>query len=158
MPGKGKAKQPKETSRVVVGVDGSKASERALRWARYFADNADMTLEAVMAWQHTVDWAPVVPVEMTVDINQHAHAEQALRACIDRAFGDDPPKHLKLHTAEGNPAKVLIDRSRKALMVVLGSRGHGGFSGLMLGSVSTLVARHAACPVLIVHGDQEPPV
>lgn len=157
MPGTGKPKHKKGTNRVVVGVDGSKASERALRWGRFIADSAEATLEAVMAWQHTVEWAPVIPVEMAVDVDQHDHAKQALHACAERAFGDRPPKNLKLRTAEGYPAKVLIDRSKEATMVVLGSRGHGGFSGLMLGSVSTLVVRHGSCPVLIIHGDEEPP-
>ncbi|MEI2778366.1 MAG: universal stress protein [Tetrasphaera sp.] len=157
MPGSGKPKDKKGTNRVVVGVDGSKASERALRWGRFIADNADATLEAVMAWQHTVEWAPVIPLELSIDVDQGEHAKQALHACTERAFKGKPPKKLKLHTGEGYPAKVLIDRSKEAMMVVLGSRGHGGFSGLMLGSVSTLVARHGSCPVLIIHGDEEPP-
>jgi nucleotide-binding universal stress UspA family protein len=58
---------------------------------------------------------------------------------------------------EGGASKVLLDASEGAIMLVVGSRGHGGFAGLMLGSVSANVAAHASCPVLVIHGDQAPP-
>jgi nucleotide-binding universal stress UspA family protein len=61
---------------------------------------------------------------------------------------------MRLIAQEGNPAKVLIDRSTGAQMLVVGSRGHGGFAGLLLGSVSSKCAEHAHCPVLIVHGSR----
>ena len=58
---------------------------------------------------------------------------------------------------EGNAAKVLLEASEGARMLVVGSRGHGGFSGLLLGSVSAACAEHARCPVVVVHGDGPPP-
>jgi hypothetical protein len=62
----------------------------------------------------------------------------------------DPPSHLKTQISEGNAAKVLIDLSREADLLVIGSRGHGGFTGLLLGSVSQHVSAHSACSVIIV--------
>jgi nucleotide-binding universal stress UspA family protein len=59
---------------------------------------------------------------------------------------------LSTKTLHGPPARTLIEESRNAFMLVLGSRGHGGFAGLLLGSVSTACAQHAHCPVLIMHG------
>ena len=64
---------------------------------------------------------------------------------------------MQLVVREGGAAKVLLEASEGAVMLVVGSRGHGGFAGLLLGSVSANVAEHAGCPVFIVHGDQPPP-
>jgi nucleotide-binding universal stress UspA family protein len=64
---------------------------------------------------------------------------------------------LRRLVSEGGAAKVLLDTSQGAIMTVVGSRGHGGFAGLLLGSVSANVAEHASCPVLVIHGDQAPP-
>jgi nucleotide-binding universal stress UspA family protein len=72
-------------------------------------------------------------------------------------FGDQLPEGLRLLVQEGGAAKVLLDAGEGAVMLVVGSRGHGGFAGLLLGSVSANVAEHASCPVFIVHGDQGPP-
>jgi nucleotide-binding universal stress UspA family protein len=74
-------------------------------------------------------------------------------------FDDQPPAGLKLElqVQEGGAAKVLLGAGEGAVMIVVGSRGHGGFAGLLLGSVSANVAEHASCPVFIVHGDQAPP-
>jgi nucleotide-binding universal stress UspA family protein len=82
--------------------------------------------------------------------------EKVLTDTVDATFGADRPAELKLTVAEGPPAAVLVDRSAGALMLVVGSRGHGGFMGLLLGSISANVAEHASCPVLVVHGNQLP--
>jgi nucleotide-binding universal stress UspA family protein len=65
---------------------------------------------------------------------------------------------MNLVVREGNPAHVLLESSAGAMMLVVGSRGRGGFAGLILGSVSAAVAEHASCPVLVVHGDKPVPV
>ena len=83
--------------------------------------------------------------------------EKALVATIDQVFGARRPADLQLTVHEGRAARVLLDSARGARMLVLGSRGHGGFAGLLLGSVSTACAEHATCPVLVVHGDNPPP-
>lgn len=74
-----------------------------------------------------------------------------------RRFSAASRAGLELQVHEGGAAKVLIDASVGAVVLVVGSRGHGGFAGLLLGSVSANVAEHAPCPVLIIHGDQPPP-
>lgn len=84
-------------------------------------------------------------------------AEKALTATIDEVFGEQRPAGLTLTVREGNPAQVLLEASAGARMLIVGSRGHGGFTGLLLGSVSAACAEHASCPVLVLHGDTPPP-
>lgn len=146
--------QPDHPPRIVVGVDGSEPSTQALRWAAHFAASAGARLDAVAAWQYpnSVGWGP-----LPVDWNPGQDMETALTQAVDAALGGQRPENMRLAVHEGNPAKVLLDESNGALMLIVGSRGHGGFAGLLLGSVSANVAEHATCPVLVVHGDQLPP-
>ena len=74
-----------------------------------------------------------------------------LRAASEAVFDDEPPTWFTWSARHGRPAKVLIDKSDGAEMLVVGSRGHGGFAALLLGSVSAACAEHAHCPVLVVH-------
>jgi nucleotide-binding universal stress UspA family protein len=82
-------------------------------------------------------------------------AQQVLDAAAARVFDGETPDWYRSSTRKGKPARVLIEASAGAEMLVLGSRGHGGFVGLMLGSVSMACAAHAHCPVLIVHPSKE---
>jgi nucleotide-binding universal stress UspA family protein len=140
--------------RVVVGVDGSKESIRALRWAARAATATGARLEAVAAWDYpaTYGWA-AWPQEW----NPANDAKRALASTVDEVFGAERPSDLQLIVREGGAARVLLEESKGALMLVVGSRGHGGFAGLLLGSVSANVAEHANCPVLVMHGETEPP-
>jgi nucleotide-binding universal stress UspA family protein len=140
--------------KIVVGVDGSKPSEMALRWAAHLAATFDANLEAVTAWEYPpgYGWASVPP-----DWNPGQDMENVLKDTMHAVFGDNPPAGLLAEVREGGAARVLLDASEDASMLVVGSRGHGGFVGLLLGSVSTNVAEHASCPVLIIHGDQPLP-
>jgi len=136
---------------IVVGVDGSESSEQALRWAAFHARTTGATLDAVAVWKPLAaygsvgDWNPV----------------EGLRAVVDetlaKVFGDQRPPGLEIVVREGGAARVLLEASRGARMLVVGSRGHGGFAGLLLGSVSSACAAHATCPVLVVHGATPPP-
>jgi nucleotide-binding universal stress UspA family protein len=140
--------------RIVVGVDGSGHSEDALRWGAHLARIYSARLEAVTAWEYppSFGWAAVPE-----DWRPGEDMQKVLTATVGKVFGADVPPHLELHVREGGAAKVLIDASHGALMLLVGSRGHGGFTGMLLGSVSANVAEHATCPVLIIHGDQAPP-
>lgn len=90
---------------------------------------------------------PSVPIHYRPD----KVAEHGLTEAVATAFGEDRPADLRALVRHGHPAKVLIDAGRDAEMLVVGSRGHGGFIGLLLGSVSTFCAVHASCPVVVVH-------
>jgi nucleotide-binding universal stress UspA family protein len=80
-----------------------------------------------------------------------------LEEAVDAAFPGGRPADLTLTVREGTPARVLIELSQTAAMIVVGSRGHGGFAGLLLGSVSSACSEHAKSPVLVVHGTTAPP-
>ncbi|MET1053149.1 MAG: universal stress protein [Mycetocola sp.] len=134
---------------IIAGVDGSESSVNALREARRLSDALRTPLEAVAVWQRSHSmydfyesesgWTPEKSVQKLLDDAATA------------AFGDDRPSRFVTTILEGPPTRSLIRRSSGAEMLVLGSRGHGGFSGLILGSVSSACVAHAMCPVLIVH-------
>ncbi len=141
-------------ARIVVGVDGSRSSQDALRWAGHFAAIFAAQLEVVTAWEFppSYGWAAIAP-----DWDPTRDMMKVLDDSVQAVFGDNPPPGMQLLVREGGAAKVLLDVSPGAIMLVVGSRGHGGFAGLLLGSVSANVAEHAPCPVFIVHGDHQPP-
>jgi nucleotide-binding universal stress UspA family protein len=138
---------------VVVGVDGSESSVKALREARRIAEGLGAPLEAVAVWQQTHSmydfyqsqsgWTPEKEIE------------KLLTDASEAAFGQDQPARFTKTVLQGPPTKALIRRSADAEMLVLGSRGHGGFAGLLLGSVSSACVAHAKCPVLIVHNKDQ---
>jgi nucleotide-binding universal stress UspA family protein len=140
--------------RIVVGVDGSRPSKQALRWGAYLAATFGAGLDAVAAWDFPAayGWSAVPS-----DWDPARDMRKVLDESLQEVFGDQPPAGLRRRVLEGGAAKVLLDASQGAIMLVVGSRGHGGFAGLLLGSVSSNVAEHASCPVLVIHGDQEPP-
>jgi nucleotide-binding universal stress UspA family protein len=140
--------------RIVVGVDGSDASNDALRWGGYFAAVLRVRLEVVTAWEYppSFGWAAIAP-----EWDPVRDMTNVLEQSVAAVFGDRRPANMALLVREGGAAKELLDASAAATMLVVGSRGHGGFSGLLLGSVSANVAEHASCPVFIVHGNQPPP-
>ena len=141
-------------ARIVVGVDGSGSSREALRWAAYLASVFGGRLDVVTTWEYpqTFGWATVAP-----DWDPAQDMKKVLDDAMRAVFGDRPPDGVRLIVREGGAAKVLLDAGQGATMLVVGSRGHGGFAGMLLGSVSANVAEHASCPVFIVHGDQPPP-
>jgi len=134
--------------RIVVGVDGSDGSKLALRWAQRLAENLGAHIEAVTAWQYPPTFGWPVP---TGTWTPKSDADKTLESVINEVFGAQRPAGLRLTVAEGYAAHVLIRASSQAMMLVVGSRGLGGFTGLLLGSVSSNVVHHAQCPVLVVH-------
>lgn len=107
-----------------------------------------------MAWEYPVSfgWTAIAP-----DWNPADDVRKVLADSTHAAFGDQMPVGTQVEVREGGAAKVLLEACQHATMLVVGSRGHGGFTGLLLGSVSANVAEHAPCPVLIIHGDKGPP-
>jgi nucleotide-binding universal stress UspA family protein len=138
--------------RIVVGVDGSEPSKRALRWAANQAKLTGAELEVVTTWEYppTLGWAPPYPSDFDPD----ADAGKALRETVDAVLGSDPGVVVHQRVTEGHPAFVLTEAAKGATLLVVGSRGHGAFSGMLLGSVSEYCASHASCPVVVVrHAD-----
>lgn len=133
---------------IIVGVDGSNASVGALREASEMATLLGCPLKAVTVWDMPVMARNPFPVGYT-DFEDDARAR--LTTALRVVFGDDIPETVETVVVDGHPARVLIELSQDASMVVVGSRGHGGFAGMLLGSVSSAVAAHAKCPVLISH-------
>jgi nucleotide-binding universal stress UspA family protein len=143
------------TGRVVVGVDGSESSAAALRWAADYAQATGSTLRAVLAW-HYPTAAGVPPVGVTpanVESEVERGRAEMIEKAIATALGDQPAIAIERKVAYGHPVQVLIDESADADLLVLGHRGHGGFSGMMLGSVSAQCVNHAHCPVTVVRAD-----
>ncbi len=145
-------------NRIVVGIDGSQSSKQALRWALYLATTLDCEVDAVAVWQMPAGWAAsggwtAVPV----DWHPGEPTAKMLHDTVTEVLDGKHADHLRARTREGSAAHVLLEASRGARMLVVGSRGHGGFTGLLIGSVSQACAEHADCPVLVVHGDTAPP-
>ena len=134
---------------IVVGVDGSQPSIDALLYAAKLGDALDKKVEAVAVWHPAVSMYDVYSPEP--GWSPEGEARDMLDEVITKAFGDMVPDRLSASTWKGKTAQALIEVSSGAEMLVLGSRGHGGFAGLMLGSVSAACAAHARCPVLIIH-------
>jgi len=138
---------------IVVGVDGSEGSIEALVWAIEEARIRQWELQAVTAWQSPYDYYyGELPIVVVSDAEIMEQVNKQLDTAIDRATSLLPPSvHIERLVVEGSPAEVLCKLSRTADLLVVGSRGHGGFAGLLLGSVSTQCAQHSECPVVIVH-------
>ena len=145
---------------IVVGVDGSKCSHSALRFALEEARIRKAKLRVVVVWHvplaaYGAGWAPPPP-RLTED--SEAAAKEVLDEALRLAKEGDGVEIEPL-VREGQPADVLVEASAEAEMLVVGSRGRGGFRELLLGSVSQQCAHHARCPVTIVRaGCERPPV
>jgi nucleotide-binding universal stress UspA family protein len=136
---------------VVVGVDGSPQSRKALTWAAAEAAEHGAELIVLNVWEHTLlppAGSVSVPERLVPDSSQRT-AEDLLQE-IKEELGENPPVVVQPRVKEGNPAKVLIEESADADLLVVGTRGHGGFRGLVLGSVSQHVAGYAQCSVTVV--------
>lgn len=133
---------------IAVGVDGSASSLDALRRADQLARLSGASLTVISSWQPPYLYGPVVP---PLEWSPEDDARKILNDSVTLTLGADALARITAETPEGAPAVVLIEASRKADLLVVGSRGRGGFTGLLLGSVSSACAEHAACPVLVVH-------
>jgi len=137
---------------IIVGVDGSGHSQRALEWAMKEAAVRRLPLSVLTVHQAIVGYFGGV-VTSPQDPELTEQAEAAVKAEVDRALaGLDGahPESVKVRAVHGFPVEELVNASKEADMVVLGSRGAGGFTRLMLGSTAGQVVQHAHCPITIV--------
>lgn len=140
--------------RIVVGVDGSGASVEALRQAQRLAEPMGAKVLACAYW----DYPQVYSGYMMMGIEGfEERAGEILKEAVRAAYGDHTPSNVVASLVRGHPRESLIEASRAADMIVLGRRGHGGFGGLLLGSVSSALVAHAHCPVLVVHTPEARP-
>jgi nucleotide-binding universal stress UspA family protein len=141
---------------IVVGVDHSAGAKAALRFALEEARLRQAKLRVVHAWQYGYIGAtglegflPAAGADLK-DVRDSAAA--ALDETLREVIADQADVAIERRVEQGVPAAVLVKESRGAELLVVGSRGHGGFAQLLLGSVSQQCAQHASCPVVIVHG------
>jgi nucleotide-binding universal stress UspA family protein len=146
---------------IVVGVDQSEGAKAALAFAHEEARLRGSTLRAVHAWQFGYNgyigytgFEGVTPA-VGGDISElRAGAAAALDVTLREALPSPGDVTIEQRLVEGTAGAVLVDESRNADLLVVGSRGHGGFAQLLLGSVSQQCAHHAGCPVVIVRSKQ----
>jgi len=137
--------------RIVVGVDGSDSSRAALAWAARQAALTGATVDAVIAWQvpaaygYGFTMAPAIP-----DLGKVAG--QVVEEAVKEAAGLVPDVEVRPVIVQDNPAQALLDEAKGADLLVVGSRGHGGFAEALLGSVGQHCVHHAMCPVVVVRG------
>ncbi|MFM9085952.1 MAG: universal stress protein [Acidimicrobiia bacterium] len=137
--------------RVIVGTDGSPSSTRAVEWAAREAQSHGALLEILHGWTMPlmVDPGGMVPMVGVSPDDMQRQAERVVAGAITaaKAIAGD---YVMGKVEQRSPAGFLVEESRHADLVVVGSRGHGGFVGLVLGSVAQQVATHAHCPVVVV--------
>lgn len=135
-----------EMKQIVVGVDGSEGSLRALAWATGEAEHHGAKLRAVMSWSPMM---PGLGQGYSVAAGPGFDEKEFAKNRLDEILGENDSDAEPV-VVEGRAAKVLIDQSADADLLVVGSRGHGGFAGMLLGSVSQHASAHAECPVVVI--------
>lgn len=136
---------------VIVGVDGSESGDAALRWAVEEARLRDGRLVVLLAYTY-LDQRHL-PGEDDFDPTYSAEeAERVLQGVVDRVSGDVGLEDVELRAVEEPAVSALLAAAEEADLLVVGSRGRGGFKGLLLGSVSQQVVTHASCPVVVHRG------
>jgi nucleotide-binding universal stress UspA family protein len=138
--------------RIVAGVDGSSSSLSALRWAIRQAGLTGAAVDAVIAWHNPASrggygWATAGPGQ---NYDFQEVAAKTLEEAISSALEQTSDVCVRTQVTEGHPARILLDASGGADLLVVGSRGHGGFAEALLGSVSQHCVQHASCPVVVI--------
>lgn len=140
---------------LVVGVDGSEQSLQALRWAIDEARLRQEPVTLVMTYSIPLSYQPYGDLPGAGDPRLEEESSHAAQQELDQALEQvDVPEGVEVATEiveDHQPAKALTERASRDDLLVVGSRGRGGFKGLLLGSVSQQCAQHANCPVVIVH-------
>jgi nucleotide-binding universal stress UspA family protein len=133
--------------RIVVGIDGSPSSLDALSWAARQAELTTASVEVVMSWEWPSSYSWAVPVPANFD------PEGDIRGTLEKVLSPlraaRPGLGIEARVVRGHPSPNLVEASKGADLLVVGSRGHGEFAGMVIGSVSEYCAAHAHCPVLV---------
>jgi nucleotide-binding universal stress UspA family protein len=142
---------------IVVGVDGSAHSERALDWAMREAAIRSAPLTVLTVHPVSLSISGLAPLRYPVDRSEEEKAGQAAEEMVEKAgaqLGAGRPGAVTVRVVSGTVAEEIVNASHDADLLVLGSRGAGGFTRLLLGSVSSQAVHHASCPVVIVPDSQ----
>jgi len=133
--------------RIVVGIDGSPTSVAALEWAVRQAELTGSAVEAVTTWEWPTNYGWAFPFPPEYDPAEDAG--RMLSGVLEPIRSGHPDVPVHPTVVEGHPAPVLVKASRGADLLVVGSRGHGEFAGMLIGSVSEHCVTNAHCPVLV---------
>ncbi|MGI8750841.1 MAG: universal stress protein [Acidimicrobiales bacterium] len=140
---------------IVVGIDGSEASKDALQWASNQAELTGASLHAVMTWDVPMgSYGLAIPLPL--DLNLERDSRRVLDQTIAETLGENGTAKIWSTVVEGHPAVELLRAAEDAELLVVGSRGHGAFSGMLLGSVSEHCVAHSPCPVVVVRRSAHP--
>jgi nucleotide-binding universal stress UspA family protein len=141
---------------IVVGIDGSGHSERALEWAALEAGFRQVPLQVITVRQTVVGgWGGTVYLPQEQGVSEGVRT--AARVQTDKvmnSLGERAPSQVTVNVVAGSPAEELLRAAADADLLVVGSRGAGGFARLVMGSVSSQVAHHAHCPVVVVPAEE----
>jgi nucleotide-binding universal stress UspA family protein len=137
---------------IVVGVDGSEEAKAALRWALEEARLRGAALRVVHGWWAYPALVPGSPITSDDWDGLRREAQGFVKRFVAETIGEPEDVEISAVAPHGTAAPVLVEAAREAELLVVGSRGHGGFAGLLLGSVSQQCAHHAPCPLVIVRG------
>ena len=138
---------------VVVGVDGSAASVAALAWAARYGSAAGARVQALLAWHYP---GPIEKAPDSIFEQTNAQMQTTLDEAVAKAIPGQPAG-VEKSLGYGHPAEVLINASKEADLLVVGSHGHRAFTGMLLGSVSLHCVTGAFCPVVVVRGSDGQP-
>jgi len=148
----------KRVAAVVVGVDGSAGANAALRWAHAEARLRKAPLRIVHTWRSSyIGGAEGFTNTLDVDVSDlYRAAEELLEKVIGEVVGEVEDVRIERQVVQGSAAEVLVGAVATGDLLVVGSRGHGGFAGLLLGSVSQQCVHHAPCTVVVVNSPKAP--
>ena len=142
---------------IIVGTDGSDHSRRALEWAAREAGIRHVPLTVLTVHQTAVGYfggEVSYPGDQALADKAREAARRETDEVLDRLAGGQAPAQVTVLAVSGLPAKEILNAAADADMVVVGSRGAGGFKKLLMGSVSSQVTHHAHCPVVVIPGDR----
>jgi nucleotide-binding universal stress UspA family protein len=133
---------------IVVGIDGSKSSVATLEWAVHQAELTGSTLEVLTMWEWPLNYGGISP--LPADYDPASEAALVLRDLLQSVRDDHPDVVIHSVVREGRPAPMLVEASREADLLVVGTHGRNELSSVLLGSVSEHCAHHALCPIVII--------